>query len=345
MSKKPWKPTPRVTMSRRELLKAGAASLIATTGLSAKSAYARGVTDLLGVCPVSSQFGETLSLFGPDLGVVANDAMVKLQSTTQTAFLRSTGYSNGELQAEIVAMPPGMTGANVEVVLGMGAESNPINLPPEIVLYRPIYAWFGNGGNRYRSTLPIQLLEYTPRHCLNYWGYRSGGGISVEISLPFNESTCPNLPLGRRIVMRCCGNSINNDAEFAFEVDFVNRVPMSLPTLAQTLRHLINLTFEAEFGVTITSSQATLSENRVLLNIFGPDFSTLVTGAIQIDLLPYAINGDEFSFLNNSFSYSFGDIDFNDCNDPLPPTTMSASFMGPPDCSTTPFSFEPFVFA
>jgi hypothetical protein len=334
-------------MSRRDLLKMGAASLIATTGLKAELALAGGTANPLGFCPTKGIPGDIIELFGPDLGTRPDDVMIKLGSGRSFAFLRALGFSDSGLLAEFRSVRPGTFSGQIEAVMGMGTRLQPINLPEEIALVEPIYAWLGNGGARYTTFQSFEFLGNVPFSCTNNWNERESPDIRIDFPLPYNEDCCPILPSGRLVSMRCYGSSSENGGfEFAFEASFISRVAMSSETLGKTLCDLLIRTFEAEFGITMNCVNSPFGENRVRFYILTPTFTVFGfdSGSMQVDTQPFPRAGDPGSItsdLSLPSSLTFN----NPCDVSRTFDTNCQSLSVEPDCSVPSFTIQPFIFA
>lgn len=336
MTSSPWKPSPKIKISRRDLLKAGAAGLAASAGLKLTPALAQGGRPL-GFCPNKGIVGDIITLKGPNLGSMPNDVLVKITDDTNVAFLRGLSFFEGELLAEIRAVPPGFTRGKAEVTLGMGTLSNPANMPNELALAYPIFSWLGNGGDRYRSFQPFKFEGNVVQSCNRFWGGIDLGAVSVEISVPFDDDCCPIVKAGTTLVLRACGATNGDVFEFGYEAALVTQTDLLIDQVASAICTILVSTFNSEYGVSLNCSYTVIADNRVVLTIESPNFDAFTSGAVQVELLAGSHLGSQSMSMYDD-SMSMASMSF-DC-DSFDQDCQSM----PSDCSSMSINFVPFLF-
>lgn len=273
-----------LVISRRSLLKLGVVTL-AATGLTTTPALRAGTTPL-GFCPITGLSGTSVKLFGPDFGPHLADVSVRLVNGSGYGFVLPLAFEGSELETVLSAVPRTLQDAKFRVVMGEGYYRMPNNMPSQLTLNQPIRTWVGNGGSSCESFQSFSFPWYSAAsgNCLNFWGGLSGGQLSIDLVLPFNQDCCPTCPAGTRMSLRFCGSTSGNSYECEYQATLISTTPLAAEHIADALCTLMISAFNTDFPATPDCFQTYIDETRTNITIGAPGGVPFVSGAIQIDL-------------------------------------------------------------
>ncbi|MDJ0835037.1 MAG: hypothetical protein QNK37_00890 [Acidobacteriota bacterium] len=330
--------TKRSAVSRRNLLKTGLLGA-AGLGLPRVRMASAGVINPLGFCPIEGLPGDLVNLFGPDFGGAIADVSARIVNGSSVSFSLPLAFDGNEVTAQLTAVPPAMTGGHFHVVLGMGANSMPGNMPEELTLIDPIFSWLGTSGSRYSSfqSFSFPWTDSQSDDCLSVWGSLNLGRVGADIVFPLDEDGCPTCPSGTRMTLRAYGATTGNAFEFEYQATLINTTAFYPEHVADALCTVLESTFLSEYSVVMDCTYTMIDETTVNISIGSPDGSPFTIAALNVEL-----THDDGSLTCDSVDDdSMEDDSMN--GDSMNGDSMNGDSMEP-DCPSIDIDFTNFIF-